>query len=938
MTALSNRLAKAWRKREGPALKLLTVMGLLTASTATAHVSRGGTLTARIGAACLLLGTLAAILFLARYQRRGWESERGILRRVLWPVDRRLAQQALRAVGLVERTVSDEHAGSTELARHHYEKLLRKASVDAVKKQASRRATAWRWATLALVLAILAGVLPDPMRVLEGFDVLLASKGKAPVPFIQLDLPRVVVRPPSYLRLADRAARFGASHELATGSTIQVQGVARYPGRSLVLTDGEREVPFISNGRGGLTASWSLRKSADLRVASRFGDVVIEEPESLSAEALPDTTPVVVVEGAPKKVSMQDFDHLDIRYFVTDDHGVRQVDLVIASGKRETRKVLQQLSGDSRVARGGYTLDSGDELLRRMFLPVSVVVEGKDDDPIAGPKWGRSEAITILPPPVGKPEAMRYTALSEAASRFTDLLAIYHETEANRGERRERIQVARKAAIDHMNESLDKSYAGLEVPNGMTNFLKGQLRVLGRAPKPGVSRKRQLEDAILAMDAALARLSAVEARSVSVLLADVVEEIAEGAHQAREAETKKRGHERAVHALELARDGAAELVKLGVLGGDLGSVAEGDLARVGRALEHDDLVHTELAARHLAARLRRPNPSFGSASRGGVESGASSGARQRDEKASQSDEQFDQLAQELEQLARDHARGIVSAEHSLNEARESANMDALAEEAKRRARAVRESVADLPQVGADPGTASAAAALAREHAQAMAQNLERLDLGEAVRSGHEALDALQETQRRIEGGSEYWRGREELQEAKARLETELKWAKQKLDKLEREATQKARQALGEVSQKERELAKRAGNLAGRGKNDQSPLPEDLLRRLERAETLMRQAADELAEGRAEDGLDLQKDAQRLLEQSRSGKTTDRNNPGERDTGDHGGKNLSTAGEVPDPDEKDKTKDFRKRVLEGLGREGTGRLSPAIKRYAEELLR
>jgi hypothetical protein len=58
-----------------------------------------------------------------------------------------------------------------------------------------------------------------------------------------------------------------------------------------------------------------------------------------------------------------------------------------------------------------------------------------------------------------------------------------------------------------MNERLDAAYAGLTVPSGMANFLKGQLRVLGKAPKPGVSRKRQLEDAVLAMDAALGRLA-----------------------------------------------------------------------------------------------------------------------------------------------------------------------------------------------------------------------------------------------------------------------------------------------------------------------------------------------------------------------------------------------------------------------------------------------
>ena len=134
------------------------------------------------------------------------------------------------------------------------------------------------------------------------------------------------------------------------------------------------------------------------------------------------------------------------------------------------------------------------------------------------------------------------------------------------------------------------------------------------------------------------------------------------------------------------------------------------------------------------------------------------------------------------------------------------------------------------------------------------------------------------------------------------------------------------------------MAQRAGNLAGRGQNDQTPLPEDVLRRLERAETLMRQAARELGEGSADRGLDMQQDAQRLLEQSRTGKTSD---PGrnERSRGSNdGGKDLHMGGEVPGPDDEDKAAKFRQRVLRGLGKEREGRLAPAVKRYAEELLR
>ena len=47
--------------------------------------------------------------------------------------------------------------------------------------------------------------------------------------------------------------------------------------------------------------------------------------------------------------------------------------------------------------------------------------------------------------------------------------------------------------------------------------------------------------------------------------------------------------------------------------------------------------------------------------------------------------------------------------------------------------------------------------------------------------------------------------------------------------------------------------------------------------------------------------------------------------------------MRTGGEVPPEGKAEKAEDFRKRVLEGLGKDKGGRLSPAVKRYAEGLL-
>ncbi|HEY6727523.1 MAG TPA: DUF4175 domain-containing protein [Polyangiaceae bacterium] len=942
LTTLLTRLMSAWQKRESPAVRWALVTGTCAILAVVAHAARSGTGSARGLAALGLVGALSVTVALMVRGARHWRDERQVLRKILRAIDKDLGARAERAYDVVRQTHEDTALGSPELARHHYHKLLRQASLDAVHHAASKRATRWRWLALTAFGTFLALIVPDPMRFVEGFDVLVAHRGRAPVELTFVDLKRVTVKPPSYLREPVRSAMLGVSGRFATGSTVVLQGRPRYEGRALVLTDGVTEVPFVSDGHAGIVANWTLKSSTTLWVASRYGEVTIPEPERLPLEAIADQTPKVWVEGAPKSVRLKDIETLDIRYRAEDDHGIRQVDLVISSGKRDSRRVLLKLDAEDREASGGYSLEASDDTLKRMFLPVHISVEAKDDDPITGPKWGQSAAIVVLPPVVGEPEAERFTALEAARNQLVDVLALYSEPAAEaaseRQEQLKRRRTAQQKASDAFKASLDRTYAGLEVPAGMKNFVLGQLKVLKRPPRPGVSAERQLQDAVLAIDVALSRLATREARSVAILLADVVEDAAEGAKQAREIGAQDKGLRRLEHSGRLALEGAAQLAKLGVLGADLGSVAQGDLGRVDRAKRQQAFMEAERAARHLADRLRRPNPSFGASGQGGVESG-SPGQRPPQGEPSESDQQFDQLAQELEQLAQEHARGLSEVEEALEQAEKAIDDSALRAEAQERANAIRRSVANLPEVGADPGSSRAAAALAREHARAMASNLERLELDKAVESGEQAMQALREAEAKSNQGSlADWLDPQELKQARARLEQDLEWAKAELQKQKAATERAAREGLDKASQRERELAERAGNLSGRGKNDQTPLPEDVLRRLDRAEELMREAARELREGSAEKGLSLQQDAQRLLEQARTGKTSDKGESRRSEASDDGGNDLRTGGEVPDPNAANEAADFRDRVLRGLGREREGRLAPAVKRYAEELLR
>jgi hypothetical protein len=108
---------------------------------------------------------------------------------------------------------------------------------------------------------------------------------------------------------------------------------------------------------------------------------------------------------------------------------------------------------------------------------------------------------------------------------------------------------------------------------------------------------------------------------------------------------------------------------------------------------------------------------------------------------------------------------------------------------------------------------------------------------------------------------------------------------------------------------------------------------------------MRDAARALREGRGRDALELQRQAQRLLEQSETGKTDaseaerqQQRDPKRGDGETHRGKEIAQDGEVPEEDEADAAEDFRRRVLRGLSEDKSERLAPAVKRYAEGLLR
>ena len=911
-------------------------------------LARVGTPWARAFAAVLTVLAVAQAFWRRARDRRDFRDVRRTIQRALWPIDRALAERTLRAVALAEQAAVDPRVGSRELAQLHFERQLARAPIAAVEALAARRGRTLRLSALGLVLVAGLAIGRDPGRVLEGLDVLLARHGLAPVPMTWLGSLIVTAQPPAYLHGADRPISLGLVSAEPEGSAVTVRGVPTTNGRRLVLTDGKSEVPFVDDGSGGVVARYVLEQNAELRVAARFGRVLIEEPDGIALQAVRDTAPVVELEGAPERIELRDFDRRELRYEASDDHGLRQVDLVLRAGGREDRRALTRLNGELRATRGAYALESSDPFLRRSFLPVEVSVEARDDDARSGVKWGKSAALTLLPVVVGEPEAARYTALRAVRGALADLLASELTPDATLSDAARRTSdVARTRAIAaQLRAMIEQRFLGITLAPGQRAFLGGQARVLERALPTPASVMRRTEDVLLAVDAALRGLGNRDAVTVSKRLGDAAEEAAEGAKLALESERRSAGLRRLDQALAVLDPGAEHLVVLGPLGHDVGSVAQGEIRRIKRAKESGNLLAIELAARHLAARLRRPSPSFSTAGGGGVESGAGSQGGAEDGQASDADKKFDELVGELERLAGEHQQELDRVEHTLADAEKAVDLEDLKQEARERAAALRDKTAPLPQFGDDANSARAAAALGREHAQAMAQNMARLSLKDAVESGRHARSELGDAAKRAKDSNAFERLDEgTLSEARAELDRDLAWAERSLARMEKGASEKAAAALGESSGRERSLAERAQNLSGRGNHGEIALPENLAEALGKAEGLMHDAAKELGLGHGEQGLSLQREAQRLLEQTNSGQSGSGDSEGKeppqksasKDSSGKDGKQMRADADVPRPDAANHADDFRRRVLDGLSKPKSGRLSDAVRRYAEGLL-
>jgi hypothetical protein len=224
----------------------------------------------------------------------------------------------------------------------------------------------------------------------------------------------------------------------------------------------------------------------------------------------------------------------------------------------------------------------------------------------------------------------------------------------------------------------------------------------------------------------------------------------------------------------------------------------------------------------------------------------------------------------------------------------------------------------------------------------MAESLSRLALKDAKQSAESAKQQLKTAKPRSDGSSV---SPEDLERAEQELDKQRAWVDDLLKKAQERESERAKEALGKSGKREQEMAERAQNISGRGSHGEAALPGEVADALDRAESLMREASQELSNGRGEHGLSLQRDAQRLLDQqgnddkpSEEPKDDDQDSHSPPDGHDRDHGDMRTDAGVPGRAKSKRTEDFRKRVLEGLARDKGGRLGPAVKRYAEGLLK
>lgn len=956
----ATRVRAAWDHAAGLSHVVAAVAGAVALVAVVANVARFGTGKTRLVAGVVLALAAIAAIAIPVLRRRALADPRRDLKTTVGRADPAHFAVIERAADLVVRSRAEAASGAVEaeslaLAEVHLARSLWRVPMARITEAATAAGRRRSLVAVAMAGATAGGVAVAPFRVVEGLDVLAARDGRAPIGLVFVEEVDGTATPPTYLKQPERRIGAYGDATLPRGTTIAIRGRPVHRARNLVLTDGVKEVAFVEDGSGDVVARWTLEDDADLRVAARFGEVLVEQPDTLEVESVPDAPPTVAVEGAPRRVRLLDVASIPLVYEARDDHGLTEVALVLRAGAREERRTLSRPASDRAVERGGHEVSGRDAFFKKAYVPVEITIQARDDDAVAGPKWGKSAPIVVVPPRIGEPESLRLAALREVRDIYVDLLAARADLDERRPEDQLVLSTSETdllaAAQERVSNAVEGTHGGLGMRTRVKTILRGQVRRLTEATKALESKKSAaavkewtsaLEDLVLDVDAAVEGLGAQDARRVAKRLAEVADEAADAAAASFDPTSREDAVTRLDASVEVLLGGSEMLMLLGDLGRDLGEIVENDLRRIARSREAVQMRHAELAARDLAARLRQPDLSFrgggGHGHGGGVESGGQPAPSEGE--ASQADSLSQATERELEEILRDQAQEIQDVQDALDKALTQEEKDELKEEARELAEQVREAVKDLPRDSVMPDSAQSKAAEARQEAEAMAGALEQGRLNEATDRGERAVEAMKEAARRgsatpyaddADAGRQAATSRPKLEEALRDLAQAMRAAREK-------GSERAQEDLDGSSQDQGKLKDRVAELAQKGEEGERAMPEEMLEQLREAEDAMQQAERALSKGDGEEGGEQQKKAHRLLEMARGERDEESGEPDPSQAQEEGeGKDM--ARKTPVPEERSEGPEaFRKRVLEGLGKDADPRLREAVRRYAEGLLK
>jgi hypothetical protein len=898
---------------------------------AAALVARIGTPGARLSALAIVVFATAWLVALHINKSRQLNDPRRVLTHIVTACDPEGGRRALRAIQLHEHSLRDDSFGSSALAEQFVNRSLSSISIQKIESKGRRRALFFE----CLVFAGLVGsgflAVAEGHRILEGCNVALSRNGKAPFSMVWLDVDSVTALPPAYLRISEHSLLFGSRVSEPKGTSIWFRGLPTHPNIPMVLTNGKQSVNFEGGTDGAMTARWTLDRSERLRVAARLGQVVVEQGDEIIVDAEVDTPPVVELENANRTVKLNQVERVELIYRASDDHGLRQIDLVMKSADREERRQLIRLDGQQRDYQGSHAVPVNDPFLRNAQLAVMLRIEARDDNSQVENIWGHSEWLKLEPPSPGETEASRLKSLDSIRAQLLDWLAqeITHDQPISGGG---------SHATEAIGRALTDVHEAWEWPRPVELLLRSQKEKLERISAHPQSAIQTIEQATLTVDAALHALAERDAKSVARSLAELADEVVHGARQASGSEKRAAGIRRVDAATNVLANGGRQMAALGSLGADLSGIIRATLARIGAARKVEDFTHVQLAAEYLAARLRRPLPSAGGAQTSSVESGRSGQEMSSHSRGSNADVRIERLLWELQQLKEEHKAGLELLERALQGAASAAELDEDRQSAKQRADRLRRVAEKLPYLGAEPDSAMSSQAVAREQALGMAEAVERLSYDDALTRARAARDAVNEAT--IRASHETNRGNfdeKNLRQLRDELDVQSQYLEQALQRAKQKATRAAAGQLHDQISKERQLSTRAHALATREKGADAVLPESMRRDLDRASGFMDDASESLALSDGDLAYHQEQKAQALLDQFDS----KLNHPSGRDGDDptHGKGSPSTdKGTVTPTGDPQAAAAFRRRVQRGLSQDLPGDLGSTIRRYAEGLLR